>query len=161
MQALALGLRHFGENRVQDAGRKFAEPLPDGAELHLIGQLQSNKARPAVALFDIDRVGRPPVADRRAGEGSRAPRRSARRSCSRSTSRASRRKPAAIRTARRILMARLVASPWLVPRGLMTMAPLVADPEAVRPVFAGLRTLARSSSSASSPRPISAPSPWA
>ena len=54
-EAYALGLRHFGENRVQDARRKLAEPgpLPDGVTLHLIGQLQSNKAKPAVALFDI------------------------------------------------------------------------------------------------------------
>src|SRR4051794_22359925 len=50
--AYALGLRHFGENRVQDARRKLAEPLPGEAVLHLIGQLQSNKAKPAVELFD-------------------------------------------------------------------------------------------------------------
>src|SRR5262245_40831686 len=51
--AIALGLRDFGENRVQDAARKFATPLPPEATLHLIGQLQSNKARPAAALFDV------------------------------------------------------------------------------------------------------------
>jgi uncharacterized pyridoxal phosphate-containing UPF0001 family protein len=39
------------------------------------------------------------------------------------------------------LMDQLVRSPWLDPRGLMTMAPLVADPEDARPVFAGLRQL--------------------
>ena len=38
-------------------------------------------------------------------------------------------------------MARLVRSPWLLPRGLMTMAPLVDDTEETRPVFAGLRAL--------------------
>src|SRR3954452_6844998 len=60
----ALGVRHFGENRVQDAARKFAEPLPAGAALHLIGQLQSNKAKPAVALFDIsESVDRPSLID--------------------------------------------------------------------------------------------------
>src|SRR4051794_6930894 len=32
--AFALGIRHFGENRVQDVVRKFAEPLPAGATLH-------------------------------------------------------------------------------------------------------------------------------
>src|SRR5215217_946784 len=54
-EAYTLGLRHFGENRVQEAGRKLADlrPLPAGAVLHLIGQLQSKKARPAIALFDI------------------------------------------------------------------------------------------------------------
>jgi uncharacterized pyridoxal phosphate-containing UPF0001 family protein len=39
------------------------------------------------------------------------------------------------------LMKRLVGSPWFKPRGLMTMAPLVADPEEVRRIFAGLRRL--------------------
>src|SRR3954451_15254330 len=45
-EAYALGLRHFGENRVQDAKSKLTEPgpLPHGVTLHLIGQLQSNKA---------------------------------------------------------------------------------------------------------------------
>jgi uncharacterized pyridoxal phosphate-containing UPF0001 family protein len=38
-------------------------------------------------------------------------------------------------------MRRMVESPWLDPQGLMTMAPLVADPEDTRPVFAGLRIL--------------------
>ncbi len=66
--AFALGLRHFGENRVQDTRRKLAEPLPAGAVLHLIGQLQSNKAKPAVALFDIIESVDRHVADRRARE---------------------------------------------------------------------------------------------
>jgi uncharacterized pyridoxal phosphate-containing UPF0001 family protein len=52
-EAAALGLRHFGENRVQDAQQKFATPLPTACALHMIGHLQSNKARPAVALFDL------------------------------------------------------------------------------------------------------------
>lgn len=51
--AYALGLRHFGENRVQDCVRKFETPLPDDALLHEIGQLQTNKAKQAVQLFDI------------------------------------------------------------------------------------------------------------
>jgi pyridoxal phosphate enzyme (YggS family) len=48
------GQRVFGENRVQEAKRKWP-PLLDkhaGLTLHLIGPLQSNKAREAVALFD-------------------------------------------------------------------------------------------------------------
>jgi uncharacterized pyridoxal phosphate-containing UPF0001 family protein len=51
--AFTLGIRHFGENRVQDASRKIMEPLPAETVLHLIGQLQSNKAKAAVALFDV------------------------------------------------------------------------------------------------------------
>ncbi len=51
-EALALGLRDIGENRVQEAKHK-KEVLPAGGCWHLIGHLQSNKVRPAVALFDI------------------------------------------------------------------------------------------------------------
>ena len=51
---LDAGHRRFGENRVQEAEAKWPalrEAFPD-AELHLIGQLQSNKAEEAVTLFD-------------------------------------------------------------------------------------------------------------
>lgn len=52
---LAAGQRDFGENRVQEAQAKWPalkEQYPD-ARLHLIGQLQSNKAAEAVALADV------------------------------------------------------------------------------------------------------------
>jgi pyridoxal phosphate enzyme (YggS family) len=52
--ALVAGHRVFGENRVQEARGKWPA-LKDqypGTELHLIGPLQSNKAKEAVALFD-------------------------------------------------------------------------------------------------------------
>lgn len=52
---LAAGQRAFGENRVQEAQGKWPDlraRYPD-VELHLIGQLQSNKAEEAVALFDV------------------------------------------------------------------------------------------------------------
>jgi pyridoxal phosphate enzyme (YggS family) len=51
---IAAGQRLFGENRVQEAAAKWPalrEETPDVA-LHLVGQLQSNKAGEAVALFD-------------------------------------------------------------------------------------------------------------
>ncbi len=51
---IAAGQRHFGENRVQEAEGKWPalrEKTP-GIVLHLVGQLQSNKAEAAVALFD-------------------------------------------------------------------------------------------------------------
>ncbi|MDO9361527.1 MAG: YggS family pyridoxal phosphate-dependent enzyme [Sphingopyxis sp.] len=51
---IAAGQRHFGENRVQEAAAKWPElraETPD-VVLHLIGQLQSNKADEAVAQFD-------------------------------------------------------------------------------------------------------------
>jgi pyridoxal phosphate enzyme (YggS family) len=51
---IAAGQRIFGENRVQEAKAKWSEirARHGGLELHLVGPLQSNKAREAVALFD-------------------------------------------------------------------------------------------------------------
>ncbi len=54
-ELLRAGQRVFGENRVQEAQAKFPDlktRYPD-LELHLIGPLQTNKARDAVALFDV------------------------------------------------------------------------------------------------------------
>lgn len=53
--AIAAGQRVFGENRVQEAMGKFPaiRAVHADLELHLIGPLQSNKAREAVALFDV------------------------------------------------------------------------------------------------------------
>lgn len=52
---IAAGQRIFGENRVQEAKAKWPELRAEtaGIELHLIGPLQSNKAREAVELFDV------------------------------------------------------------------------------------------------------------
>jgi pyridoxal phosphate enzyme (YggS family) len=62
LPAIGAGQRSFGENRVQEAKAKWP-PLRDanpGIALHLIGPLQSNKVRDAVALFDaihtVDRL---------------------------------------------------------------------------------------------------------
>jgi hypothetical protein len=51
---LQAGQRVFGENRVQEAAAKWPALMEryEGVSLHLIGQLQSNKAEEAVALFD-------------------------------------------------------------------------------------------------------------
>ena len=51
---IAAGQRVFGENRVQEAQAKWPalRERHQGIELHLVGQLQSNKADDAVALFD-------------------------------------------------------------------------------------------------------------
>jgi pyridoxal phosphate enzyme (YggS family) len=54
-EALAAGQRIFGENRVQEAQGKFPALKADypDLELHLIGPLQTNKVKEAVALFDV------------------------------------------------------------------------------------------------------------
>ncbi len=138
--AYQLGLRHFGENRVQDAARKFGSPLPPDAALHMIGQLQTNKVRLAAPLFEMfQSVDRPSLIDALEREGGRLERRlpvliqvnvageAQKAGCSVDDA------PA--------LLTQVLASPHLALRGLMTIAPLVADPEQVRPVFRGLRDL--------------------
>ncbi len=76
--ALTAGHRVFGENRVQEAEAKWPAlktEFPD-ARLHLIGPLQTNKVRHAVALFDvIETVDRPKLAARLAAEMDRSGRR--------------------------------------------------------------------------------------
>lgn len=52
-QTIAAGQTTFGENKVQEAEGKIEEIGREGAEWHLIGHLQSNKARRAVQLFDV------------------------------------------------------------------------------------------------------------
>jgi pyridoxal phosphate enzyme (YggS family) len=68
---ISAGHRVFGENRVQEARSKWPAlraRYPD-IELHLVGPLQSNKARDAVALFDvIHTVDRPKIAEALANE---------------------------------------------------------------------------------------------
>ena len=70
-EALAAGQLLFGENRVQEAEAKFPalkQEFP-ALELHLIGPLQTNKVRAAVALFDvIQTLDRPKLAHALAAE---------------------------------------------------------------------------------------------
>ncbi|MGD9786279.1 MAG: YggS family pyridoxal phosphate-dependent enzyme [Hyphomicrobiaceae bacterium] len=68
---IAAGQRHFGENRVQEAKAKWPalRAQTPGLILHLIGPLQSNKAREAVELFDaIHSIDREKIARAVAGE---------------------------------------------------------------------------------------------
>ena len=66
LEAIAAGQRAFGENRVQEAAAKYPHlkaHCPD-LRLHLIGPLQTNKARDAVQLFDvIETLDRPRLAE--------------------------------------------------------------------------------------------------
>ena len=139
-EAYALGLRHFGENRVQEAIAKFASPLPGDATLHLVGQLQSNKTRPAVATFDlVESVDRPSLVEALEKEAARAgrllpvllqvnvAREPQKAGCAPEDAAG--------------LLAHLRDCPHLAPRGLMTIAPFESDPARTRPVFRGLREL--------------------
>lgn len=72
---LAAGHKVFGENRVQEAEEKWPALRDDfeNITLHLIGPLQSNKVKPAVATFDvIETVDRPKIARALATEFDRA-----------------------------------------------------------------------------------------
>ncbi len=138
--AYNLGLRHFGENRVEEAETKVGQ-LPADITWHMIGHVQSRKARRVVPLFQVvhsvDSV------------------RLARRldsSC------AGRNEPLPVllevnisgeaskygfldREGLLAAVEEIIALPHLRLEGLMTMAPIVADPEQARPVFARLRQL--------------------
>jgi pyridoxal phosphate enzyme (YggS family) len=64
--AIAAGQTVFGENRVQEAAAKFSglRPAHPGLRLHIIGGLQTNKAREAVRIADvIESLDRPRLAD--------------------------------------------------------------------------------------------------
>ncbi|HEX2581499.1 MAG TPA: YggS family pyridoxal phosphate-dependent enzyme [Dongiaceae bacterium] len=76
--ALEAGQRHFGENRVQEAQAKFPSLRQDWPDLtlHLIGPLQTNKVKEAVAIADvIHTIDRPKLADSLAAEMKRQDRR--------------------------------------------------------------------------------------
>ena len=78
LPALVAGERVFGENRVQEAQKKWPDLRSrfPGIELHLIGPLQTNKVRDAVAVFDvIETLDRPRLAEALAKEFQTAARR--------------------------------------------------------------------------------------
>ncbi len=136
-EAVAAGIAHIGENRVQKAAAKITSLRHLPVTWHMLGHLQTNKAKTALELFDIiqsvDSLRLAEALSRRteraipvllevnvAGEASKfglSPQQVA-------------------ETAEAI--ARL---PHLDLRGLMTIAPWVSDPEEVRPIFRDLRRL--------------------
>jgi pyridoxal phosphate enzyme (YggS family) len=138
-EAYELGLRAFGENYVQEFEAKNAE-LKDlaGAQFHLIGHLQSNKARPAADLFQtietvdseklakrLDACGKPlevMIEVKLSEEAAKA--------------------GAAVETLAGVIGA-IQACPNLRLTGLMTMPPWNENPEVTRPYFRRLAELGR------------------
>jgi pyridoxal phosphate enzyme (YggS family) len=137
--AFKLGITDFGENRVQEAVAKIGQlsGLRPSPTWHMVGHLQSNKVKAAVGIFDIihsvDSVRLAEVLSRHtlkplpvllevnvAGEASKGG------------------FPVARVAPALEAISRL---PRLEVEGLMTIAPLVADAEQVRPVFRKLRSL--------------------
>lgn len=134
------GIAAFGENRVQEACDKFAVPLPPGTALHLIGQLQSNKARLAAGLFScIETVDRPSLVDALERENARLAKV---QSCliQVNVAREPQKSGCTAEDAKALLEA-VVESPHLHCEGLMTIAPLVVDVEDARATFSALREL--------------------
>src|SRR5690606_17127683 len=136
----ALGVADFGENRVEPARAKRAA-LSGSYRLHMVGNVQRRKAKDVIELFDcvhsVDRVELAEALSRRAGEQGKTLDMFVEVNVSGEASKhglAPDDLPPALD--------RIRALPHLQVRGLMTMAPFVDDPEAVRPVFAGLRALA-------------------
>lgn len=138
-EAFQSGIRHFGENRVQDAGEKLAGlmDIRPAFTFHMIGRLQSNKAALAAKLFDVvesvDSVKLARLLNARtagklpvfievnvAGEAQK-----------------SGMKPEDVRGA----VSEISLLEHLRVDGLMTVAPAVSDPEKARPVFRQLRQL--------------------
>jgi hypothetical protein len=137
-EALAAGLVDVGENYVQEAKAKRA--LVAGGTWHLIGGLQRNKVRAAVAIFDrvhtVDSAELGAALSRAAGEaGRRLPVLVQVNVADEGTKRGVRPE----RTAE--LVKRLLGEPALALDGLMTIGPAVDDPEAARPHLRALRAL--------------------
>ncbi|GAB4263383.1 MAG: YggS family pyridoxal phosphate-dependent enzyme [Deferrisomatales bacterium] len=139
-QAYDAGLRRFGENYVQQALEKV-DRLPRDAQWHMIGHLQSNKAKRAVEVFSlIHSLDRPSLADAL----EKAARARGQRlevllqvNVGEEPTKFGTSPEGAVELARR-------AGQWpsLRIRGLMAIPPYREDPEEVRPYFRALRELA-------------------
>ncbi len=163
-QAAAAGVQYIGENRVQEAEEKATllqhEPLP--LTWHLIGHLQRNKAAPAVRLFDmvqsLDSVRLARTLNQQRAkrlDNGDAPHDAPpgaplpvllQVNVSGEASKEGFDLPGGVEN--HALLPRLfeeveliLGLPWLRVQGLMTIAPLSADPQAARPVFRNLRLL--------------------
>ncbi|MFC2019709.1 YggS family pyridoxal phosphate-dependent enzyme [Chloroflexota bacterium] len=133
-----LGIRHFGENRVQEAAGKIRElsRLEPRPTWHLVGHLQTNKVRKAVGIFDIihslDSVRLAEALSRHARQASVLLEVNMAGEASKSGFALAEVGPA---------LEDISRLPQLEVKGLMTMAPWVTDAEEVRPLFRKLRSL--------------------
>lgn len=138
--AYNLGVTQFGENRVQDALPKIEALHPQDVRWHMIGHVQSNKAKKVVGPFalvhSVDSLRLAEALNRHAGEqGMRLPV-LLQVNVAGEASKEGMSPDEAPDLARRV-----AALPSLQVEGLMTIAPLVENPEDVRPVFRRLRLL--------------------
>ena len=137
--AAAAGLRDLGENRVQEALEKQAAAPALPVRWHLIGHLQSNKARKAVAfdwIHSVDSAALLGRLDRAADDARRSPRILAQVDLAGEATKHG----APGDEARRIVEAAAGCRAVRL-RGLMVLPPWSDDPEAARPWFRRLRAL--------------------
>jgi PLP dependent protein len=138
-EAFDSGIRHFGENRVQEWESKA--PIVEGlaATWHMVGHLQRNKAARAIRLFHtVDSLDNLPLAEKlshAAGEGRRLPVLIEVRLDATVTKTGC--DPAELSR----LVEGLLLMPRLELRGLMTVPELTEDPQQARPVFRRLREM--------------------
>jgi pyridoxal phosphate enzyme (YggS family) len=143
-EAHRLGVRDFGENYVQEFEGKFPEVSAlEGARFHMIGHLQSNKARRAAELFDVIQTVDSARLARKLIEVPPASRRAALQlelmlEVKLSEEQAKSGAPPADLPA---LVEAIAAGETLRLTGLMTMPPWSEDPEQSRPYFRRLREL--------------------
>jgi PLP dependent protein len=153
------GLRHFGENRVQEWEEKRAPVADLPATWHLVGHLQSNKAKRAARLFHaVDSVDDVPLAqkldqaarERIAEEGGGRLRVLIEVRVSDESA-----KTGADEADLPALAEHVLALPNLELAGLMCIPPLLGDPETARPYFRRLRELRdRMSAQLKEPLPV-------
>lgn len=138
--AAAVGLTDFGENRVQEALQKVSQSTQPQIRWHLVGHLQSNKARKAATAFawihSVDSVSILQRLDRAAAEQSATPSLLVQVDLADEATKYG----ASIDKTRHILDAASTCQAAKV-RGLMLMPPWFEDPEVVRPYFRRLREL--------------------
>jgi pyridoxal phosphate enzyme (YggS family) len=139
-QAVDAGVRDLGENRVQEAASKVEQVKAAGLRWHLIGHLQSNKARAAASVFDcvqsIDSVGLARRLERVAGEAGRRIATLIQVDLAREPT-----KSGADESQLPAIIDALDSSPHLELKGLMLLPPFFDDPEHARGYFRRLREL--------------------
>ncbi|HOJ32304.1 MAG TPA: YggS family pyridoxal phosphate-dependent enzyme [Candidatus Hydrogenedentes bacterium] len=135
------GVREFGENRVKEASAKLALVALDGCVWHMIGTIQSRKARQVAQLFDcVDSLDRLELAQELNKQCERHGKKMPVLIQVNTTGETTKHgfSPAELSD----VIAQIRQLSHLDVQGLMTMAPLVDDPEKARPAFALLRKLA-------------------
>jgi hypothetical protein len=140
--AAGLGVRLFGENRVQEFQEKSAQLSLSGAEFHLIGHLQSNKAARAAELFAaVDSLDSVALAERLDQAARRLERRLAVLIEIKLSPEATKAGVDPESDELAGLLERLPDLAGLEMRGLMMVPPFLEDLAAVRPYFRALRVL--------------------